>query len=81
MFVDNELVEYITKNFGINADINEILDNCGVWLTLEELSEEWGDPVSLEEAMSQTYYIVDKNKMLFSSDNILDDICEYYEVE
>lgn len=77
MYIDEELRQYITENFGINADIDEILDNCGLWLTLEELSEEWGDEVLLEEAMHQTYYIVDKNKMLFASDSILDDINEF----
>ena len=77
MFIDEELRQYITKEYGSNVDIDKILDNCGIWLTLEELSKEWEDSVTLEEAMYQTFYIVEKNKILFCLDGLLEDIEEF----
>lgn len=76
MFIDPELVIYIEKNYGYNIDIDKVVENCGIWCSLDGIKAEWEDfEATLEDVISDTYFIVEDNKMLFCTvNNILEDI-------
>ena len=76
MFIDPELVCYIEKNYGYNIDVDKIVENCGIWCTADAIRADWEDfEATLEDIISDTYFIVEDNKMLFCSvNNILEDI-------
>lgn len=76
MYIDPELIDYITKNYGKNIDIEKIIEHCGIWYSFEDIKKEWEDyEATLEDIVSDTYFIIEENKILFCSvNNILDDI-------
>lgn len=78
MYIDPELEDYITMNYGIGIDIEKIVENCGIWYTLDGIKAEWEEyEATLEEIVLETYFIIEDNKMLFCTSEILDDIKDY----
>lgn len=76
MYIDPELVDYIIMNYGTKVDINKIVENCGIWCTLDGIRAEWeAFEATLEDVITDTYFIVEDNKMFFCAvSNIIDDI-------
>ena len=81
MIVDKELVDYIHTTFGKDIDVEKIVENCGIWCSLDGIRAEWEYfEATLEDVMEETYFIVQDNKMFFcSSSQIFEDIAEFIE--
>ena len=83
MIIDKELVDYVHTTFGKDIDAEKIVENCGIWCSLDGIRAEWEYfEATLEEVMEETYFIVQDNKMFFcSSSQIFEDIAEFIEEE
>ena len=76
IYIDPELINDIRNCVSKDANIKELIDNCGRWMTYEKIVEEWEDfNCTPEDVISECYYIIDKdikyydiideNKMLY----------------
>lgn len=85
MYIEPELWDWIERrvrkaNMGvIQKTIDDVLDNCGIWYSLEELRSETEDPsMTLELACREYWYVIDGNKMIFvNADLFAEDLDEY----
>lgn len=65
------------REYGTAKRINELIEECGIWYTENELKKEIDDDITLEEIMSDYYFVVEDNKILFCSvEQMIDDIRE-----
>lgn len=68
MYVDPALIDAFKSKYGNKKDIMEALDNCGIWYSLDSIRAEEEDfDKTLEETMTDYYYIIIDNKIKFCS--------------
>ena len=68
MYIDKSLIALCEERYGKNFDINKAIECCGIWYSLEGVRAEWEDfDATLEEVISEYYFIIEENKILFCS--------------
>ena len=89
MYIDSQLVHDLNlcliprhlKTYNHEKDkkrMVDIIENCGVWYTLEALIVEIESDISIEQACKAYYFVIDKNAFSFTEpDAFLDDVEEY----
>ena len=84
MYVEEELFNWIIKKYKkanmnlTEKELNDILENCGVWYSFEGIRYETEDDMSLEDCFREYWYVIDKNKICFTNpDDFTDDLDEY----
>ena len=66
IYIDPELINDVRKNISKNANIEQLIEICGRWLSYKEIQEEWEDfNCTIEDIILECYYIVEGNKMLY----------------
>ena len=64
IYIDPELINDIRNYVSKDANIKELIDNCGRWLSYRGIQAEWEDfGCTIENVMSDCYYIVENNKI------------------
>lgn len=77
LYIDLALIKFMEREYGTAKHINELIEECGIWYTENELKKEIDDDVTLEEIISDYYFIVEDDKILFCSvEQMIDDIRE-----
>ena len=80
MYIEPELIKVCGKYSQgriNNNNIEEFLNNNGVWYTLEGIKEDM-EYEHLEDVMSDTFFIIVKDKMKFCGiDQIIEDASMY----
>ena len=67
MYIDPVLIDFFEKRYG-EKDIIIALDNCGIWYSLDGIRAEEEDfNKTLEETITDYYYIIIDNKIKFCS--------------
>lgn len=76
LYIDLALIRYIEKENFRTADVDKIMENCGIWRTPDQTRDDMGDPnATLEEMFDDHYFVVEDNKILFCSvEQMIDDI-------
>lgn len=85
MYVEDELWEWIDRRCEkahmnlTNSLLDEILEECGIWYSYEDVKHETEDfDMTLEECCREYWYIIDKNKVRFTNpDAFADNLDEY----
>ncbi|MBR3209092.1 MAG: hypothetical protein IKF82_02370 [Bacilli bacterium] len=85
MYIEEDLFGWIenrcTKaNIGFNSErLEDIVNSCGVWYSLEGIRYETEDfDMTLEEALSEYWWVVIKDKISFvNPDEFAEDLDEY----
>lgn len=68
MYIDENLINTFRKRYGEKYNIEEAIEECGVWSTADGIRFEWEDfEATLEEIMDEYYFIVERNKIFFCS--------------
>ena len=81
MYIDADLIRYLEKENFRSTDVVEVIEECGIWYSFEGVKAEWEDfDATLEEVMSEYYFVVDGNKIFFCSPEEFIDDCERVEV-
>lgn len=85
MYIEDELWEWIENKcskalVGLSDKIlKDIMENCGVWYSIDGIrfeTEEFN--MSLEDAFRDYWFVIDGNKILFTSpDQFATDLSEY----
>lgn len=77
MYIDPELINDVRKNISENANIKQLIEICGRWLSYRGIQAEWEDfDCTVEDVMSECYYIVEDNKILYCMvEEFLSDCC------
>lgn len=87
MYIDDELFSWIESrcnknNIDLTFDLLEdIVDNCGIWYSLEGIMYETEDfDLSLEDCFVDYWFVVDKDKIVFTNpDTFSENLDEYIE--
>lgn len=68
MFIDFELVKELQNEGLTYREIEEYIEDNGIWYTLEELKKETeNNSLTLEDVMHKYYFVTIKNEIKFCS--------------
>lgn len=85
MYIEEELWDWINRKCSkalINLSdkfIKDIVESCGIWYSIDGIRAETEEfDMSLEDAFRDYWFVIDDNKILFTSpDQFATDLSEY----